>query len=83
MAEVVYGKEHVQKHHLNAKDDYFYKPRYLKTRDIETGEIYAFPDGLPGFNDKMKVHLIGHSMGTLVAQNLQHLLAIGEFGKNS
>ena len=69
VAEVVYGQEHVKEHHKNAEDGYFYKPRYLKSCDYETGKMYAFPNGLPGLNKQTKIHLIGHSMGALTARH--------------
>ena len=67
VAEVVYGRKHLEEHHKNGEDRYFYKPRYLKTCDPESGQMYGFPGGLPGFDEEMKVHLIGHSMGALTA----------------
>jgi hypothetical protein len=68
IAEVVYGRQHMKENHKNGDDSYYYKPRYLKTFDPESGEMYAFPGGLPGYDEEMKVHLIGHSMGALTAQ---------------
>ena len=73
VAEVVYGKEHVFREHHNMKNPHYYKPRYLKNVDPQTGAIYAFPYGLPGLDISkpdfgVKVHLVGHSLGGLTAR---------------
>jgi triacylglycerol esterase/lipase EstA (alpha/beta hydrolase family) len=41
--------------------------------------MYAFPNGLPNFENTKKIHFIGHSMGALTARYLTHLLEIGYF----
>ena len=64
VAEVVYGREHVKKFHKSL----IYKPRYLKTMDPKSGRMFAFPDGLPGFQNIEKIHLMGHSMGALTSR---------------
>ena len=46
LAEGVYGKDHVSQHH----EGKYYKMRYLKSYDCETGKIYAYPNGLPGWD---------------------------------
>ena len=90
---MVYGSEHCKRYHKNGEqqeDDatgsrrmrYPYKPRYLKTRDLETGRMYALPNGLPGFGGRLKVHLIGHSMGALTARHFQYMLDCGRFKEN-
>ena len=44
--EAVYGVEHAKEHHKGN----FYKMRYLKSKDCETGKMYAYPNGLPNWN---------------------------------
>jgi hypothetical protein len=57
LSEQVYGKEHMQKHHL----DTYYKPKYLKSV-IDGKHVLGFPDGLPGgWCRHRKIHLVGHS----------------------
>ena len=68
VAEVVYGRDHVKKHHISK----VYKARYLKTLDPVSRKMYALPDGLPGYSladSDFKVHLVGHSMGGMTARH--------------
>ena len=53
-----------------------YKAKYLKSIDPETGKIYAFPDGIPGYESIAKIHLMGHSMGALTSREFQYLLKV-------
>lgn len=81
LAEAVYGKEHVR----NCHGGTYYKIRYLKSYDCETGKMLAYPNGLPGWDSydldtKLnKIHFIGHSMGAITVRTLQHLLKTGYF----
>ena len=80
VAEVVYGKDHIQKEHFGRKN---YKPKYLKTQDSATGKMYALPDGLPGFDvenpNDLRLHLMGHSMGALTSRHFQYMLEQSKF----
>jgi hypothetical protein len=81
MCEAVYGKNHVESCHGGR----FYKIRYLKSYDCETGQMLAYPDGLPGLHalkpeERIKrVHFVGHSMGAITVRYLQYLLKVGYF----
>eukprot|EP00347_Sterkiella_histriomuscorum_P016179 403354185 len=77
LAEAVYGKTHVKDHHRNK----FYKIKYLKTQEAESKRMYAFPNGLPGWNNEKikKIHFVGHSMGAITVRYFQYLLEIGYF----
>ena len=75
VAEIVYGKQHVEKYHKSK----VYKPKYLKT--LKNGRMYGFPDGLPGFSTGQKIHLMGHSMGGLTARHFQYMLESGELSR--
>ena len=75
LAEQVYGSEHVaQNHRCN-----YYKPRYLRKCNMKTHRTFAFQKGIPEWNDKNKIHLIGHSLGCQTIRHLQYLLKIGYF----
>ena len=60
-----------------------YKAKYLKSIDPESGKIYAFPDGIPGYESIEKIHLMGHSMGALTSREFQYLLKVKQFEMNS
>lgn len=74
IADLVYGKEHVEHEHA----DNFYKPKYLKTQ--QKGKILAYPNGIPGgWCKHRKVHFVCHSLGSLTVRYLQYLLEIDYF----
>lgn len=70
MAEAVYGKEHTCEHHKCDE----YKAKYLKSPSLADKKIYAYPNGLPQWENVKKVHLIGHSKGAATIRYFQHLL---------
>ncbi|CDW85644.1 UNKNOWN [Stylonychia lemnae] len=77
MAEAVYGKQHVDEHHQSQ----FYKIRYLKTQDPISMQMFAFPNGIPGWKETkdQRIHFVGHSMGAITIRYLQYLLKTGYF----
>jgi uncharacterized alpha/beta hydrolase family protein len=66
VGEVVYGKGHYNNVHKNS----FYKVRYLKSKDCESGQMLAFPNGLPKWENVTKIHFVGHSMGAITVRTL-------------
>jgi triacylglycerol esterase/lipase EstA (alpha/beta hydrolase family) len=79
LTQTVYGVEHANEHHYLGQG--FYKFKYLKSYDCETGKMLAYPSGLPGWDPEFfyKIHFVGHSMGAITVRYLQYLLKIGFF----
>jgi len=75
LAEQVYGKEQVAKKHRCT----YYKPRYLRKFKMATSQTFAYTQGIEGWSEKFKVHLVGHSLGAQTIRYLQYLLRIGYF----
>ena len=46
LSEAVYGREHVRQCHGGR----YYKIKYLKSIDIESGSMLAYPEGIPGWD---------------------------------
>lgn len=75
LAEQIYGVDQVKNKHKCK----YYKPRYLRKCNMETGKTFAFPVGIASWSEKNKIHLVGHSLGAQTIRYLQHLLKIGYF----
>ena len=48
VTQAVYGVEHANEHHQAGQG--YYKFKYLKSYDCETGKMLAYPSGLPGWD---------------------------------
>ena len=75
VAEQVYGAEQVRTKHRCT----FYKPRYLRKCNSETGQTFAHTGGITNWSEKNKIHLVGHSLGAQTIRYFQYLLKIGYF----
>jgi len=75
ISDLVYGKEHMLKHH----EDGYYKPKYLRTVE-DKRHVMAYPNGIPGgWCKHRKIHFVGHSQGAQTIRYLQYLLSIDYF----
>lgn len=46
---------------------------------METGQVFAYKNGVKNWSDRHKIHLVGHSLGVQTIRYFQYLLKIGFF----